>query len=159
MHEYLNQKDYRYEETVKRHDFSGKNVVDLCSGNTGLYELVKDQVASYRACDLHKLHPIIEQTDDWVFSQSVERCDVLVCFGFGGYEITNESVESKTSTKSFQYLLEKFSPDFAVMEGVKRFRPILESVRTDGYEKEYFFTDSDWWLDDRLIIFLRKKNA
>ena len=41
MHEYLNQKDYRYEETVKRHDFSGKNVVDLCSGNTRLYELVK----------------------------------------------------------------------------------------------------------------------
>jgi len=159
-YKYLDSKNYRYKETAKRVNFSGKHVVDLCSGNTGLYEYVKDKVASYRACDLFKLQPIVEQVDDWEFAQSVTVCDVLVCYGVGGYEISKEQIESKTVTNSIRYLMEKFSPAVVVIESIKTYQSILEGIAdNDRYTKDYYKTDSSNWLDDRVIIFMEKKNA
>lgn len=154
---YLDQKDYRYEETVKRIDFTGKNVIDLCSGNTGLHDFVKDMVASYRACDKYNTHPVVEVMDDAEFCKTVENCDVLCCFGIGGWEITGESSESSTVTNSILILAEKFQPQWIVLECVKKFRAIADGIAEKvNYTREDFATDSDWWLDDRLLVFLRR---
>lgn len=151
--EYLDNLNYRYDLVAQKLDFTGKHVVDLCSGNTGLYELVKDKVASYRACDVRKLHPIVEQMADNDFAKTVERCDILCVFGHGGFEITNESLESATLTQSIHDLIDRFQP-VVVLEGVSKFEPILAGI-AEGFKKEVTRTIGSDWLTDRVLYILK----
>ena len=150
--EYLDNLNYRYENAARLVDFTGKDVVDLCSGNTGLYDLVKDKVKSYRACDVRKLHPIVEEVTDDEFSKTIDRCDILCVFGYGGYEITKEKLESPTLLSSTIYLAEKFSP-IIILESVSRFEPALKDF-VQKYKYEEIRTVGSDWLTDRVMYIL-----
>lgn len=150
--EYLdNHMGYRYKLADEAIDFTGMDVVDLCSGDTGMYELVKDKVASYRACDVRKLHPIVEQMPDDEFVKTIKKCDILCVFGHGGYEITKESLESATLTDSIKFLIAKFNP-VLILECVTKFQPILEDITKDHKVKIIRTVGSDWLTDRVLYI-------
>jgi len=153
--EYSKDLDYRY-DLVKNHiNFKGLHVVDLCSGYTGLYNSVKDDVASYRACDLSKLHPISEQMADDDFVKTVTNCDVLCAFGHGGYEISGEELESRTLTSSIHFLIQKFKPRWVVLESVDRFFPIILDIASRyRYHKSLFKHDGPDWLHKRTMLIL-----
>lgn len=150
--EYLDNLDYRYELVAGSLDFNGKDVVELCSGNTRLYDLVKDRIKSYRACDVRKLHPIVEQTTDDEFVKTIDKCDILCVFGHGGYEITLENLESKTLTDSIRHLMERFRPT-VVLEAVSKFEPILENLSKDKEVEKTKTVGADWLTDRVLYIF------
>jgi len=152
--EYMKELDYRYEEVTKHINFKDLHVVELCSGYTGLYELVKGKVASYRACDLWKLHPICEQMPDDQFAKTVTKCDVLCVFGHGGYEISGEQLESKTLTQSIHFLIKQFNPQWVVLESVERFFPIISNISSQyRYEASLFkYQGADWMHNRRMLI-------
>ena len=152
--EYLDNLNYRYENAARLVDFTGKDVVDLCSGNTGLYDLVKDKVNSYRACDVRKLHPIVEQVSDDSFARSIEKCDILCVFGYGGFEITKEPLESPTLLSSMKYLADKYNP-VVILESVTKFKPAIMDF-VDNYNVEEVRTVGSDWLTDRVMYILRR---
>lgn len=147
--EYLDTLDYRYRLVDDLIDFTGKDVIDLCSGNTGLYNLVKDKVKSYRACDVRKLHPIVEEVSDDNFIKTVDKCDILCVFGHGGYEITKESLESPTLTDSINQIIHRFNP-ILVLECVSRFEPIIQEI-TKNHKVRITRTVGADWLTDRVL--------
>ena len=153
--EYMKGLNYRYEIVAKYIDFSGLHVVELCSGYTGLYNLVKDKVASFRACDVRKLHPICEQLPDDKFVKTLTKCDVLCAFGHGGYEITREELESKTLTESIHFVIERFKPRWIVLESVERFFPIVSNISNRyAYEETLFDHHGSDWLHNRRMLIL-----
>lgn len=155
--EYLDNKmDYRYQLAADSVDFTGKDVVDLCSGDTGLYEIVKDRVKSYRACDVRKLHPIVEQMIDGEFIKTVDKCDILCVFGHGGYEITKESLESPTLTDSIHQMIHRFNP-ILILECVTKFEPIIQEI-TKNHKVRVTRTVGSDWLTDR-VLYIGEKNA
>lgn len=156
--EYLENMNYRYEIVASKIDFKNKHVVDLCSGNTGLYELVKHITASYRACDLRKLHPIVEQAPDDIFVKTIESCDVLCAFGYGGREIIDEKLESETLNASIKSIISKHNPEYVVLESVKNFqKPIFDIANSYNYTYETISHDSSFWLQDRIMIIMKRK--
>ena len=152
--EYLDNLNYRYQIAAESVDFTGKHVIDMCSGNTGLYHLVQQQVASYRACDVRKLHPIVEEMTDAEFVPTVTQCDILCVFGYGGFEITPEPLESSTLLQSAKTLMAKFDP-VVILECVTKFEPALRPLM-DGYEVSSFWTSGSDWLSDRVLFVLRR---
>lgn len=154
--EYLDNLDYRYRLADEFVDFTGKDVIDLCSGNTGMYEVVKDKVKSYRACDVRKLHPIVEQMTDGDFIKTVDKCDILCVFGHGGYEITKESLESPTLTDSIHQMIHRFNP-ILILECVTKFEPIIQEI-TKHHQVKITRTAGSDWLTDR-VLYIGEKNA
>lgn len=155
--EYLDNLNYRYEVAADAVDFTGKHVIDLCSGNTGLYHLVQQKVASYRACDVRKLHPIVEEMTDDLFVPTVTQCDILCVFGYGGFEITKEKLESATLTQSIRDLAKKFDP-IIILECVTKFEPALRPIM-EGYVVDSFWTPGSDWLSDRVLFVLRRESC
>lgn len=156
--EYMDKLGYRYETVAKAIDFTGKKVIDLNSGNTGLYELVKDKVASYRACDTRKSHPIVEVMDDAEFTKTVDECDILCLFGHSGYEITKAWQESQTITDNYNTLISRCKPQYAVLESVKKFLPITQGiVDKHDYKWNRIDTESNDWLQDRVMFIGERK--
>lgn len=156
--EYMEKLGYRYKTVDYFIDFTGKKVIDLNSGNTGLYDLVKDKVASYRACDIRQSHQIVEVMDDAEFAKTVNECDILCLFGHGGYEITNAYQESKTITESYHSIIDRCKPKYAVLESVKKFLPITQKI-VDKYEYKWnrINTINDDWLLDRVMFIGERK--
>jgi hypothetical protein len=152
--EYMDALGYRY-ETVAKEPLDGLSVVDLCSGNTGLYDLVKERVKSYRACDLRTLHKVVEQLPDDEFVDTLTECDVLCVFGHGGWDITREPLESSTLTNSIHKVIKKFSPKIVVLECVSKFEPIIEPI-SYHYTRERIYTPGSNWLTDRVLYIQRK---
>lgn len=158
--EYLDNMNYRYEIISNKIDFKNKHVVDLCSGNTGLYELVKDITASYRACDLRKLHPIVEQVSDEIFAKTIQKCDILCAFGYGGREIADEKLESETLNASIRNIISKHNPEHVVLESIKNFqKPIFNIADSFDYTYETISHDSSFWLEDRIMIIMKRKRV
>lgn len=155
--EYLDNMNYRYEIAAESLDFKGKHVVDLCAGNAGLYNLVGNQVASYRACDVRKLHPVVEEMTDEAFVPTVTQCDILCVFGYGGFEITNEPLESSTLLQSAKTLMAKFDP-IVILECVTKFQPALYPLMK-GYHVESIWTPGSDWLSDRALFILRRESC
>jgi len=156
--EYMDSLGYRYEIVAKAIDFTGKAVVELNSGNTGLYELVKDKVKSYRACDVRQTHPIVEVIDDEAFTKTVTECDILCLFGHGGYEITKAPVESQTVTNSYNELITRCKPQYAVLESVSKFLPITQRIiEKHSYTWKRIDTKDLDWLKDRIIFIGERK--
>ena len=152
--EYLDKLNYRYELASGLVDFKDKHVVDLCSGNTGLYNFVHPIVASYRACDIRPLSAVAEPISDDKFVRTVEHCDILCLFGYGGYEITKEPLESSTVLDSMKYLIDKFDP-VIVLECVSKFVPALQEI-IQPYQRQEIRTAGDDWLTDRVMFILRR---
>ena len=155
--EYLDNMNYRYELAATSVDFAGKHVIDLFAGNAGLYPKVEHLVASYRACDVRKLHPIVEQMTDADFVPTVEKCDILCVFGYGGFEITKEPLESSTLLQSAKTLIQKFDP-VVILECVTKFEPALRPMM-EGYDVQTIWTSGSDWLSDRVLFILRSDSC
>jgi hypothetical protein len=153
--EYLDNMNYRYTIAANMVDFTGKHVIDLCAGNAGLYPLVEHKIASYRACDVRKLHPVVEEMKDEDFVKTVDKCDVLCVFGYGGFEMTREPLESPTLLESTKTLMEKFDP-IVILECVTKFESLLHPLMK-GYCVESFWTSGSDWLSDRVLFVLRRE--
>lgn len=150
---YLDELGYRYKIVSELVDFKDKHVVDLCSGNTGLYELVRPVVKSYRACDKRKQHDIVEQVDDAAFAEIITQCDILCLFGYGGYEFTQNALESSTVLNSVQKLITKFNP-VVILESVTKFESALQKLAASYYNVRKIHTRDAHWLKDRVIYIL-----
>jgi hypothetical protein len=143
--EYMEELDYRYKavsQYIRDEDF----VVELNSGNSRLRDYVKNHVCN----DLYDKRADYQLTDE-EFKTKIEKCDVLVCLGMGGYEITKEELESKTITKTIIELTNKFKPKLLILECVEQFVSIpYEIIEETGYKPiEVKATKGDDWLHDR----------
>lgn len=120
--EYLDKLDYRYKQASKfitDEDF----VVDVNSGNSRMRDYVKNYISN----DLNYSEADYQMTDEQ-FREVIDACDVLCCFGVGGYEITKEELESKTVSDTLVYLTEKFKPRLLILEAIEQFTPIIKNI-------------------------------
>jgi hypothetical protein len=120
--EYLDKLDYRYKqaaEFITNEDF----VVDVNSGNSRFRDYAKHYICN----DLNYWEADYQMTDEQ-FRDVVDRCDVLCCFGVGGYEITKEPLESQTLSDTMVYLTNKFKPRLLILEAIEQFTPVIENI-------------------------------
>lgn len=131
--EYLEDMDFRYKDAVALlGDTSEKDVVELNCGNGRLKDYMKHK--TYRGNDLLKEDDEnYSSLPDDKFIETVDKCDILCCFGFGGYELSNQPLESKTITNSVIKLINKFNP-VLILEAVDRYLPLIDKVKeATGY--------------------------
>ena len=158
---YMDKLNYRFEITKKNINFRGLNVVELNSGNTGLYELVKKDISSYRANNLRKSHPIVEIMSDIHFVKKINKCDILCCFGHAGYQDGTERLESTQINKSILYLIEKFKPKNVVLECITKYKSAIYDIYnaySHLYTKIDFKHEGDDWLNNRILLIMTLKN-
>lgn len=127
--EYLDELDYRYKQAVEYiedNDF----VVDVNSGNSRL----RNYVTNYLSNDLYNENADYQITDQ-DFIPLIEQCDVLCLFGIGGYEITNEPLESSTVTDTVIELAKKHKPRILILECIDDFTEIAHKIlKKTGYK-------------------------
>ena len=160
--------DYRYKNANKvLQELEVENlghVIELCSGNTQCAKYLTIPFESYKACDLAMPESIPKGVDffqipveDFVHDK-VNSCDVLFVFGHGGYEITNEPLESKFLTACMHEIIDEHNPGIIILEMVKRFEEIGKNFIKDSeyilYETIY--NKNDNWLEDRVMFVLRR---
>jgi len=102
--EYLENLDNRYiiaADVIG--ELSGDVVLDVNSGNSRLGYYIKGDFKYY--CNDLMDDRAQRKMSDWQFVRSYSACDVLCCFGIGGYEISGEELESATVTDSLKYAI------------------------------------------------------
>ena len=75
-----------------------------------------------------------------------EKVDILMSWGIGGYELSDESVESSTLTESIKRIADKHDPKFIVLEAIWDFDSILEGL------VKYFSNRYITRIDERLQL-------
>jgi hypothetical protein len=153
--EYLENFDYRY-DIVSRYINDDDFVVEFNSGNSRLRDYVKNHVCNdlyYKEADY--------QIPDHEFKDKIEKCDVLVCLGVGGYEISGEELESKTITQSIIETTNKFKPRLLIVENVERFKSIIDRIlKETNYEVERVHTTEphENWVFNRSIFICKTQS-
>lgn len=162
--EYLDKLAYRWHQWLPYVSLDNKKVVELNCGKTGVDMLCHLFGAeSYIANDIIEYEldfgEYYQETDD-VFKLRITECDVLLLFGIGGQEITGANQESKTITQTTIDILNEKRPQYAVIEGVTKFEPLLKHIiEESGYsvlQRIYSETGDDWVLK-RVMYVLEAK--
>jgi hypothetical protein len=145
--EYMDKLDYRY-EIASRYITKEDRVVELNSGNSRFRNYVEHHTCN----DLNNPNADFQITDE-EFKWKIEKCDVLVCFGIGGYEIDHNPKESSTITDTIIYLTGRFRPRLLIIESVRRYETILERIKKEtNYKlKSMHLNASENWLEDRTL--------
>ncbi|MBF0531743.1 MAG: methyltransferase domain-containing protein [Candidatus Omnitrophica bacterium] len=147
-----------------------KIIVDLDCGHAPLLKYIPDTYRQYIGNDIRNLFPALTERSifylkkDDDFIQALTKVDILVVLGYGGYEITKESLESKTLLGSIKTIISKFEPEIVVFETVRKFLPILKDVEefaiSQGYQTKCLFSvkmdDDENWLKHRELLILEK---
>ena len=149
--EYLEHKDYRYDIVawwVEDFDY----VVEYNSGNSRLREYVANHICN----DFYDNRADFQITDE-EFYKKIKKCDVLVCLGIGGHEITKEPLESATITGTLIKTANEFKPRLMILECIEKFKSIPENIiKKTGYDildvKE---ANGVTWLDNRVMYICR----
>jgi hypothetical protein len=122
LYEYLSQNNTRFMDLTATVDLRNKVVVDLNAGHGNLKGFLPAS-STYKGNDLFpQASHVVEMTDD-VFVRSIsEKVDVLCAFGWatGG-----PVIESKTQDRSIEYLIEKFHPEFFVLEAISEYEELF----------------------------------
>jgi hypothetical protein len=157
--EYLEQKTKRYEDaTHLLGELKGDIVLDFNSGHSKFKDYLKGDF-TYKCNDLYDKRAMFNITDK-AFLEQERECDVLCCFGIGGYEITGEKLESSTITSTLKNAIMKFNPNIIILESIQDFELIQHDIMTwyeEDYENLYFKYEGPTWLDKRCMNIWIKK--
>ena len=145
--EYLENLDYRYKD-VAQFVTDDDAVFELNSGNSRLREYVKNHICN----DLYDPRADYQLTDK-EFSKKVDKCDVLVCLGIGGHEITGERLESPTITDTLIEIANRLKPRLVILECVEKFASIADRIikDTDYDIVNTIKTNKGDWLHNRVM--------
>ena len=160
--EYMDDLDYRYETASQKLGFlNGETVIDLCSGNSRLKGYLNG-IFHYLSCDLYDDRADFVMTDVEFVRDVVIECDILTLFGYGGFEIDGNELESSTVLDSMDYVITKFKPKKIVLESIKKYNDrLFEFINHYKYNLVYEgVTEGDSWLTNRNIkIYERKEDC
>lgn len=139
--EYLSLMDRRLEVVADYLNGKTKNkvIVDLDCLEARLLMYITHNFKKYLGNDVLNKFPSIKaanffQMTDEKFVQTIEECDILLVFGYGGFEITGEQLESQTLNDSVKYLVGKTKPEIVILESVWEFEPITSKIITQDYK-------------------------
>ena len=166
--QYLEKLAYRWYQWLPYVDsFTNKHVVELNCGDTQIDKALIGQPIELFQCNDTKecsqqrlFNGSFYQVSDERFGEYILKCDILLLFGIGGYEITGAEQESKTITSSTINFIKEYAPELVVIEGVTRFEPLLERISAEsGYERvaRLETLSGDDWLHHRVMYILKPK--
>jgi len=131
--EYLENEDFdvRYSEAAKTIGTikNLQRVLDFNSGNSRFGNHLKGDFI-YLSNDLYDGRALFKLTD-WEFFEMFKHKDnvhCISCFGIGGYEITQATVESPTITDTLIKATLHHRPKFLVIEAIVKYSSILEKI-------------------------------
>jgi len=114
----------------------GMYIVDIDCGHAPLLKYLPETYMSYKGNDIlsERLPQNTEKAQffplsDDLFVKQVRSCDILVAMGIGGYELTNEGIESQTITQSILTLVETHQPEIVVLEAIVEHVQVLDLIR------------------------------
>lgn len=152
--EYMDELDYRYEKvSAELGSLRGDVVVDLCSGNSKLDIYLKG-IYSYLSCDINDDRATFKMTDKAFVENAITGCDILCLFGYGGYEVDSNPLESDTVISSMDYAITNFKPKTVVVESIKKYHHILTELMNTHKEYRISYesiSEGDTWLTQRII--------
>lgn len=110
----------------------GKHIVDLNCMHSPLLRYINQDFESYTGNDIQNVFPITDdkrvtfcRITDEDMVKVINKCDILIVMGHGGYEITKEPQESKTLKESINRIIKKTRPETVVLEGIQEFDELL----------------------------------
>lgn len=159
--EYMEDLDYRYvDASALLSPLNGELILDFNSGNSRFKQYLKGKF-EYKSNDLYDKRADYQITDV-EFLQQEPTCDVLCCFGIGGFEITKEKLESSTITNTLKEAIKKYDPRVVVLDCVAKFIPIKNEVLNllTGYDivNVKNIKGANWVLERELSVCIKKKH-
>ncbi|MFA6971375.1 MAG: hypothetical protein WC208_08250 [Gallionella sp.] len=169
--EYLPQVDDRFKVIASylKGKTKDKVIVDLNCLEARLTKYIDQDFAKYLGNDLQDKFPVLSKAEfkiarDDEFVRSLDRCDILVVAGMGGWEITKEPLESKTATESARFVISTLKPQIIALESVREFEGIisfLEAFTIAGkYNlvlKKYLDLGDDWVMKRAVYIYEKRE--
>jgi hypothetical protein len=157
--EYMEELDYRYEDASNLiSPLSGEVVLDFNSGNSRFKDYLKGSF-TYKCNDLYDKRADYQITDA-EFLEQEPKCDVLCCFGIGGYEITGEKLESSTITSTLKSAINKYSPRIIILDSVTKFIPIKKELLDMLINYEVlnlsYMKGKEWVMNREMSICIKK---
>lgn len=165
--EYLELMDRRLEVVADYLNGKTKDkvMVDIDCLEARLLMYITHNFKKYLGNDVLNKFPTVKganffQMKDDAFVKIIDKCDILLVFGYGGYEISNEPLESATLIDSVKYLVNKTKPEIVILESVWEFEPITSKIITQHYKLvQYTRLDlGESWTSKR-AIYIYEKNS
>jgi len=103
----------------------------------------------------------VNKPDDQFAREDVEKCDVLLVLGHGGFEIDHNAKESSTLTESAHHVINEFKPSYIVLESVVAYTPIIDCIMLTHRQsyvrvKELRTYNTERWVFDRKLTILER---
>ena len=162
--EYLDQLDERYKQVSDLiGPCKGDVVLELNSGNSRLPQYLTGEF-TYISNDLYNPAAAYKYTDEQMI-KTIDACDIFMCFGIGGYEISLHPLESATITNSIKTGIKKYQPRLIVIEAISEYKDILVTIMEacGGYEvqkivENHFKGVTPEYCGHRYTVILRRKD-
>ena len=152
--------DYRYVLASLHSDIESEDVIiDLCSGNSRFEDCLSDNTY-YLSCDLYDERASFNMSDKEFVEEVITQCDVLSLFGYGGFEVDGNPLESSTVLPSIKYVIDNFEPRTVILESIQKYVKPLRDIMNGypNYEISFEYgTNGDIWLTKRYIMIFKRK--
>ncbi len=147
-----------------------KVIVDLNCLEARLTKYIEPDFAKYLGNDIQDKFPVLSKAEfkiakDDEFVRSLDRCDILIWTGIGGYEITKEPLESKTATESARFVISTLKPKIIALESVREFEGIISYLEAFTIAGRYglalkkYLDLGDSWVKKRIVYIYEMKEV
>ena len=111
-----------------------KVIFDLNGMHCPLLKYIDHDYKEYIANDLQTVFPSeyprcrFHTISDVLMIYRLPVVDIMIAIGIGGHEITNEPLESPTSTESTISIINKCKPSIVILENIQDFRSVMDNI-------------------------------